>query len=401
MMRSPQLNLWIAVAFCGAVGLYDTLYVVFLLTGGPKIGLGQWVLFPDFLGPHLAVRAYFEGKLALVYDMDAFTRLLNTVYAKRFPFPVDLRPFVYPPVWLLMLLPFGLLAVDWACFIFLTSTAAAAIAVLASRRDSWTWLAVMTSPAAVWVVVSGQNTFLSVALLYGGLRILDRSPAIAGILLGLLVYKPQIWVLVPLALLAARQWRALAWAAGTVAALSLASLGVFGLDCWLGFLEMTREPSSTRIFEHMFRVFFPFTTTPYFAVRILGLPAGLATAVQFAGAALGVAAVWFAFRRYPSSDARTAVLVAAMFLVSPYILNYDLLLLMPAAIALYRRGAAEGFYPMEQLVYPALWVIPTVGMTLNRHALPIIPLIVVLFGVIAWTRLRTENRAVGEALLQP
>ena len=53
------------------------------------------------------------------------------------------------------------------------------------------------------------------------------------------------------------------------------------------------------------------------------------------------------------------MLVTATFLVSPYTLNYDLLLLMPAAVALFRRGTVEGFYPLERLVYLLLWLIPT------------------------------------------
>ena len=68
--------------------------------------------------------------------------------------------------------------------------------------------------AAVWVILAGQNTFLSLALFYGGMRLVDRAPAIAGILLGLLAYKPQLFLLIPVALLAARRWRVLAWTAG-------------------------------------------------------------------------------------------------------------------------------------------------------------------------------------------
>jgi hypothetical protein len=90
-----------------------------------------------------------------------------------------------------------------------------------------------------------------------------------------------------------------------------------------------------RIFMHM--------TTLLAAARIVGLPPGLAGAIQIAGAALAAAAVWFAFRRHPSSDARTAVLMTATFLVSPYTPNYDLLLMMPAAVAMFRRGVADGF----------------------------------------------------------
>jgi alpha-1,2-mannosyltransferase len=387
MSSTSRIDLRIAAVFCGVVGIYNAIHVYFTLSGGPVIGHVMDVLFPDFLVFHAAVRAFLEAKLALVYDIDAFTQFQNTIYPDRFPSTVYFRPFFYPPTWLLMLLPFGLLAVGPAYGAFMIVTAAAAT-VLEGRRDWWGWLAIMTSPAATWVVLAGQNTFLSLAFFYGGLRLLDRSPAAAGILLGLLAYKPQIWVLVPLALLAARQWRALAWTIGTVAVLSLASLGVFGLDFWLAFLDAAREAGSARMANVMLERIFMHMTTLLAAARILGLSPGLAGAIQLAGAALAVAAVWMAFRRYPSGEARTAVLMTATFLVSPYTLNYDLLLLMPAAVALFRLGVARGFYPLERPVYIALWIAPTIGVILTDERVPLMPVVILLFGLVAWLRLR-------------
>jgi alpha-1,2-mannosyltransferase len=86
------------------------------------------------------------------------------------------------------------------------------------------------------------------------------------------------------------------------------------------------------------------------------------------------------------------VLITATFLVSPYTLNYDLLLLMPAAVALFRRGVALGFYPLERSVYLMLWLMPTFGMLLNRLDLPVMPLVILSFGAIAWARLQAESK---------
>lgn len=391
MMPRSRIDLRIAAAVCGVIGLYDVLYVLFILSDGPIIGPVLDVPFADFLVFHAAARAYFEGKTALVYHIDAFTQFHNSLYGDRFPEAVSFRPFLYPPTWLLLLLPLGLIGAAKAYGILMTTTVASATA-LDGRYDHWGWLAVVTSPAAVWTVLAGQNTFLSMALFYGGLRLLERSPIAAGVLLGLLSYKPQIWVLVPLALLAARQWRALAWMMGTVAGLALVSLAVFGLDLWLAFLDATREASSPRVAGEMFDIVFMHMTTLFAAVRMLGLPLSLAATIQLASAALTSAAVWLAFRRHSSSAARTAVLITATFLVSPYILNYDLLLLMPAVVALFRHGATDGFYPLERLTHLALWVMPTFGMLLNRFDLPIMPLIILLFGVIAWAHLRAESK---------
>ena len=105
MTPRPRIDLRIAAAFCGVVGLYDVLYVLFILTGGPVIGPVIDIPFSDFLVFHAAARAYFEGKTAPIYDIDAFTHFHNTLYGDCFPGTVTFRPFFYPPIWLLMLLP--------------------------------------------------------------------------------------------------------------------------------------------------------------------------------------------------------------------------------------------------------------------------------------------------------
>jgi alpha-1,2-mannosyltransferase len=388
------LSIRLAFLFCGIVGLYDVLYVALLVADGPRLGPAQWVLFPDFLTPYAAVCAFFEGKLAMVYrDIDAFTDYQNAIYADRFRTIVQFRPFLYPPTWLLLLLPFGLLAVNKAYLAFMAVTVGAS--AVEGRNDPWGWLAMAVSPAAVHVVVSGQATFLAVALAYGGLRLLERAPVWSGILFGLLAYKPHVCLLIPIALVATRNWRALFAAAATGIVLGLASLAVFGLGPWIDFIEMTRASGGPRMHEYTMTVLFNYTTTPYVAALVVGLPKTVAGGLQLALAALAALAAWWAFRYHQPSAARNAVLLAGTLLVSPYMLNYDLLLLMPAAVALYRRGAATGFLPLEPLVHAALWVIPTVTLYLTRHGYPISPLIIVAFWAVALLRLRRETQTSG------
>ena len=143
--------------------------------GRPADRAGHQRLLPDFLVFHAAGRAWLEGQGALIYDSDALTAFQNALYADRLPGEVRFRPFFYPPTWLLMLLPFAALAVGRAYALFLSGTAALAT-VLEGRHDWKGWLAILVSPAAVWVALTGQNTFLSLALFYGGFRLLDAMP---------------------------------------------------------------------------------------------------------------------------------------------------------------------------------------------------------------------------------
>ncbi len=85
-----------------------------------------------------------------------------------------------------------------------------------------------------------HNGFLTAALMGAALLQLDRRPIIAGILFGLLAYKPQFGLLIPLVLIVSGRWRVLAAAAATVALLTLAVTLAFGPDVWTAFLASTK-----------------------------------------------------------------------------------------------------------------------------------------------------------------
>jgi hypothetical protein len=377
----------IAIAVCILVGLYDILFFVAnqlddrTLANAMRPLLSAPTVFPDFIGPHGAVRAYLEGKLAVVYDFQAFPDFLKEHYGPG----ATLQPLLYPPVWILAMLPFGLLPVYVAFSAFMVFTIA--IFAIDNRRQPWVFLIAVTSPAALWAVLSGQNTFLYVTLFYSGMRLVERSPAVGGLLLGLLVYKPHICLLVPIALLASRQWKALAWMIGTGAVVVLASVMVLGPQAWLDYVALSGQMSGPERAQWLVKSLEPWLTSPFAAMLILHVPGRAASMVQVAIMIFAAGVVWFVFRRYPDSAARTAVLVAGVLLASPYMLYYDLLLLIPVMVALYRQGLDDGFHPLEALVCLLLFVQPTTMWWTNRHA-PIAPVLIVLFGAFAMLRLR-------------
>jgi hypothetical protein len=106
------------------------------------------------------------------------------------------------------------------------------------------WLLLALAFPAVFVNLGhGHNGFLTAALIGAALAVLDRRPLFAGILFGLLAYKPQFGLLVPLALLAAGHWRTFAAACATVAALVVLTTLAFGPSVWEAFfasLHFTR-----------------------------------------------------------------------------------------------------------------------------------------------------------------
>ena len=93
------------------------------------------------------------------------------------------------------------------------------------------------SPSGRVLNLVTPNGFLTAALLSFGLVLLDRRPIAAGILFGLLAYKPQFGLMIPLVLIASGRGTAFRAAAVTVAALVLVSTMAFGPKVWSAFFE--------------------------------------------------------------------------------------------------------------------------------------------------------------------
>ena len=121
---------------CAAVGLYDVLHGIQLFTHGHGVvnGFVVDVLYPDFLVFYAAARAFFEAKLAMVYDINTFTAYQNALFPDHFHGAAEFRPFLYPPIWLLLILPFGLLATGKAYALFAGLTVALATVLQAARE---------------------------------------------------------------------------------------------------------------------------------------------------------------------------------------------------------------------------------------------------------------------------
>ncbi len=98
------------------------------------------------------------------------------------------------------------------------------------------WVLFLGYPAVMINAGFAQNGFLSTARLGGAAVWLDRRPALAGVCLGCLAYKPQLGIIVPLALAAAGRWRSFAVAAATVAILAGLATVAFGMDIWPAFM---------------------------------------------------------------------------------------------------------------------------------------------------------------------
>src|SRR5690349_22642070 len=164
----------------------------------------------DFLGVWGAAQLALAGRASAAYD----NGLLHAVQAAAAAFtsPGAELPFPYPPAYLLLAMPFGMLSFPVAMAAW--SLCTFAFYLFAARRlfPRSGWLAA-AFPVAYANAAIGQNGFLTAGIFMAGVSLLSQAPLAAGLVLGCLVIKPQLAILLPLALIAGRRWRTFAGAA--------------------------------------------------------------------------------------------------------------------------------------------------------------------------------------------
>ena len=259
----------------------------------------------------------------------------------------------------------------------------------------WVLLA-LAYPAVFINLGHGHNGFLTAALLGGALVLLDRRPLVAGILFGLVAYKPQFGLMIPLALAAGGHWRTFVAAAGTVVALALAATLAFGLPVWEAFLGSTHF---TRVIVleagdtgwHKIQSVFAW-------VRMWGGSIPFAYAVQGAVTLAVGAALVGLWRSKAAYALKAAALVIAVILGTPYSLDYDLMVLAPAIAFLAADGLERGFGPYEKTALAALWLMPLIARTVAHGALiPLaVPTMLVVFVLVLRRAFAQSSRLVGE-----
>jgi alpha-1,2-mannosyltransferase len=323
-----------------------------------------------FVTAHPAAQAYDAARLhaaQLAMGMD----------------PKSDYPFPYPPFFLLALWPIGHLAYLPAYGVVIGSTLLLYLraTVGGAWRSPTTVAVALVAPATTITVVAGQAGFLFAALLIGGFRLLGRLPVIAGILFGLLSYKPQLGILVPVGLIAVGAWRSMAAAAATIAALVAVSAAVFGPAIWLAWahslLPYEREfASASGKVGHLM-------PTVSAALMQLGATPRIAGGGQFAVAIAAAAAVWHCFRLAPGPLA-TASLLVAMFLATPHALVYDMPPVTSAVLWLIaeRQRAGAAFGTGEVLVMIIAMIAPVALVAGEAGPVVAVPALALLLVVI-------------------
>jgi hypothetical protein len=332
------------------------------------------------------------GRIATVFDPDAYWAAARSLFGQR----LILHTWSYPPPMLLLGVPLSLLPLLPALAAWnATGAVLLWLGARASGLDRAACLVAATSPAALECALAGQNGLLCAALALPGFVLAERRPWPAGALLGALVLKPQLGVLVPVCLVASRNWPALAAAALSAAALALASALAFGWKSWTGLVFQVMPFMRHEILEAPWfhGPYQSMAATPFTAARWAGASLGTAYAVQAASAACAVVLCWRVWRA-PGDDAlaRAAFTLALTFLATPYGYCYDL----PALAAALAGLAARGRWPWagRRALFAAAWIVPGWGTWLGVGEMPPLGLAAVLCAAaLAWRSRPAEGTA--------
>ena len=329
----------------------------------------------DFSHYWVASSLALKGEPAAVYQADRFLTAQKEVFGVK----VALI-WLYPPTYLLLVWPLALLPYLISLGLWLSTTLAGFLLVLRrmAPHPVTIWLA-LAFPGSFQNLIHGQNGFLSALLMGAGLLILDQAPIVAGLLFGLLSYKPHFVILMPLALVAGRRWRALLSLMVSSGCLLLASVLVWGADVWAAFRHDL--PSALQILETgklgaNVLVSTANMPTLYSAVLLAGGALWLAQILQVALMLATAGLVVWVWSRRTSPAVRSAVLVLCILLFPPYAFIYDLTILALPLAWLGWEGYREGWLPGERaglfLGFLTPILVPILAKTLNLQITPLV-----------------------------
>ncbi len=378
------------VAFCAAAAVL-TLWFCWLdnaafLRG--ELSRGQ-IAGRDFQAFWVASGLAAEARFDEIFRPDRFNQALRAVFGAD----TALNAFPYPPhgLWLVLplaWLPYGWSLALWAALSFLAYLAATAAPAWPAARLA----GLIAAPSTALTLSFGQNGLLSAALMVGGLRLLDRHPVVAGVLFGILSYKPHLGLLIPVALLAGRHRTAFFSAAATVAALAAVSLAWQGPESWQTYAD-AMMPHQRAFIERWTGMFTMMVPTAFMSARLLGLGPDIGYLAQVPFSAAALAAVAWSFRRDVSRPLRNATLLTATFLMSPYLCNYDMTIVSVAVILTVEQSMRSGFLNGERLILGAAWLLPLAVMPLNAVGAPAGPIVLTaLLGLLIAKQRRLDRR---------
>jgi arabinofuranan 3-O-arabinosyltransferase len=369
---------------------------------------GVWIvdgkglpIYTDFACAWTATLQALHGNISLLYEPAEFIKLQVALVAPA----DDYYPnWPYPPTFFLFFAPFTMVRYlhGFIAWDILTLLGCLLVIYLIVRRLPAIAVAI-ASPFMAWNFLAAHNGFLTASLLGASLLCLERQPLLAGLFIGCLTYKPQFGILFPVALAAAKKWRAFASASVTSAALIGISVAAFGTYAWQALPREFAAQTSEVLFargDGSIADNWGYIQTMYGLVRLLNggaVVSWLAQGLTSFGATVIVWLVWRSPARY---SLKAATLSAAALIVTPYAFAYDMAAIAIPVAFLAQDQLRCGLLRGEQSIAVGLFTVTFAALMafgdrqggITFGSVPIGPFAVIILLVVVLRRVRWKTR---------
>jgi hypothetical protein len=341
---------------------------------GRNPAVSHYVVATDYAKCVAASSLALKGRAADAYDDQAEVAAERAVTGDpSFSFLI----WDYPPPFLLFVLPASMVRYGVSLAIWTLVTFAAYLMVMGTITTGWdAWWPIIGFPGVFVTMLDGQNGFLTLALLAGGLMLLERRPIVAGLLLGMLCYKPQFGILLPLLLYAGGYRKTFLSAAATVVALIMLTIALFGVGAWRAFIAQMPEINQWLFVQGV--GFFKMQSV-FGAARLWHASMMTASLLQATVSIAAAAAAWWMWRKPVALQLKCAMLIVGALLLTPYVLDYDLVLLAAPIAWIATEGLRSRFLPWEPSILFLAWLTPMWSRWMALfYLIPIGPLVLSL-----------------------
>lgn len=297
------------------------------------------------------------------------------------PLTTHIVVFVSPPVVALAFSPLSTIDPHAALAIFLVLSLAALVLAgwliasrwlpnLSTRQRVGLVAASVASAPAAWGIAIGQLDPLLFCAVVAGITVSRRRPIVGGLLIGVLAVKPQMFLLIPVALILGRNGRVVIGAGIAMTGLALSTLLLMGWNHLLDWPRFVMSPYDAAPLQSI--------SVPLTIGRLTGSGA-LALILSLLLISIGVLVLWR--RRDQLADVGTAVTfgLTLTMLASPHLLAYDALFLTiplvwvarwnwPRALAL-ALSLSPAYFIDSYLAPAAFWGVASPGASVMESFL--------------------------------
>lgn len=346
--------------------------VAFAVWIGLAKGLRDYAGHPlgtDFLNVYAAGLMTLQGHAFQAYDWALHGAVEHGIVGFDAPY----YGWHYPPMFLGVAAFAALLPYAWALCTYLIAGFVAYLAAIKRIAPShpYALLAAVAFPGVFINIGNGQNGFITTALLGAGMSLLETEPVGAGFFLGLLAYKPQFFILIPFVLLIGRFYRAFMATCATAFLTAALSYEILGWETWKAFFISTHLTEG--IILEQGATGWSKIQSLFSLIRMWGGDKEIAYALHGVVAFFAVGMLIRIWRAFPPLGVKASALVATALLFTPYLLDYDLMLLAVPVAFLTREGCNKTFGIYEKTFLLSLWILPFVARAAGEHGFILTP----------------------------